>query len=51
VSCAPGRVTGTSSRSTGAWICYRSIGCTVTYPASNPTKKEDQTIAFTGKCS
>ena len=50
MSCAPGRVTGTSSSSTGARISYSSIGSTVTYPASNPTKK-DQTIAFTGKCS
>ena len=50
VSCAPGRVTGTSSKSTGAWISYSSNGTTVTYSASNPTKK-DQTIAFTVKCS
>jgi hypothetical protein len=50
VSRAPGRVTGTSSKSTGAWISDSSNGTTVTYSASNPTKK-DQTIVFTVKCS
>ena len=50
VSCAPGRVTGTGSRTTGAWISYSSNGTTVSWSASNPTKKT-QTITFTVKCS
>jgi hypothetical protein len=32
-------VTGTSSKSTGAWISDSSNGTTVTYSASNPTKE------------
>ena len=49
VSCASGRVTGVSSKSTGAWIIYTTNGGQVNYKASNPTNTT-KTIQLTVKC-